>query len=356
MADRRHIYIGNYTKGADAAVYRGEIDTASGALSILGHTKCEDAPSYLALHPTGKYVYVVSETNSHDGGGALSAFAVEAGSGELTFLNLQPTVGSPCHNVVDATGRYSLVANYGGGNIAMHPIAADGSLGEMSDFVQHEGSSVNPERQQEPHAHSINIDASNRFAFCADLGLDKILIYELDLEAGKLKPHGDVSVTPGAGPRHFAMHPGLPKAYVINEISNTITAFDWDVTAGTLSEIQEISTIPADFSDTTSTADIHITPDGRFLYGSNRGHDSIAIYSVDAAGGRDSGQLTALGHQQVPGNPRNFTLSEDGAFLYSGGSNDGEIAIFRIGSDGLLTSAGPVVETPSPVCLKIQSA
>lgn len=347
MADRQLVYIGNYTKGEDAAIYHAEVDAASGALKILGETKCEDAPSYLTLHPTGEYLYVVSEVNSHDGGGAVSAFAIDPDSGDLTFLNLQPTGGSPCHNTVDATGRFVLCANYGGGNVAMHPIAADGSLGEMSDFKQHEGSSINPDRQQEPHAHSINIDPSNRFAFCADLGLDQVIIYDLDLEGGKLKNHGAAAVTAGAGPRHLAMRPKGGRAYVINEISNTITVFDWDQAAGALRQIQEISTVPGDFSGSSHTADIHITPDGRYLYGSNRGHDSIAMYSID-----DRGQLTALGHQQVPANPRNFALSPDGAYLYSGGQNDNTIPVFRVGPDGLLTATGDALETPSPVCLK----
>jgi 6-phosphogluconolactonase len=351
MADRLLVYIGNYTKGEDAAIYHGEIDPASDALRILGRTKCEDAPSYLALHPTGRYLYAVSETNTHDGGGAVSAFAIDSGTGDLTFLNLQPTGGSPCHNTVDASGRYVLSANYGGGSVAVHPISGDGSLGEISDFRQHEGSSINPKRQQEPHAHSINIDPSNRFAFCADLGLDKVVVYDLDLDGGKLKDHGSASVTGGDGPRHFVVHPNRLKAYVINEISNTVTAFDWDESAGTLSEFQEISTVPDDFAGTTHTADIHITPDGRYLYGSNRGHDSIAMYSIDA----HSGQLAALGHQRVPANPRNFVLSPDGACLYSGSHNDDQIQMYRIGDDGLLTATGDAVQTPSPVCLKILS-
>ncbi len=347
MADRQLLYIGNYTKGADAAIYHAEVDPASGALRQLGKTKCEDAPSYLSLHPSGKYLYAVSEVNTHDGGGAVSAFAIDADSGDLTFLNLQPTGGSPCHNTVDSSGRFVLSANYGGGSVAVHPIADDGSLGQMSDFRQHEGSSLNPQRQEGPHAHSINVDPGNRFAFCADLGLDQVIVYGLDLDAGKLQDHSVVSVTAGAGPRHFAIHPRRQQAYVINEISNTITAFDWDETAGTLTQIQELSTIPGDCSDTTHTADIHITPDGRHLYGSNRGHDSIAMYSIDGAG-----QLTGLGHQPVPGNPRNFVLSPDGAFLYSGGANDNTIPVFHIGDDGLLTATGNSLETPSPVCLK----
>ena len=350
MPERQLVYIGNYTRGEDAAIHYGEIDPASGAIQLLGSTACEDAPSYLSLHPSGKYLYAVSETSTHNGGGAVSAFSIDQDSGDLSYLNLQPTGGSPCHNTVDATGRFVLCANYGGGNLAMHPINPDGSLGEMADFQQHVGSSVDEQRQQEPHAHSVNIDPSNRFAFCADLGLDQIVIYELDLEAGKLKTHSAGTVTPGSGPRHFAVHPSRQTAYVINEMGNTITGFDWDETAGTLKQMQEITTIPADYSETTHTADLHITPDGRTLYGSNRGHDSIAIYSIDEAG-----QLTAKGHQDVPATPRNLVLDPTGTWLYSGGQNTNTVPVFRIQGDGGLTATGDVLQTPSPVCLKILS-
>lgn len=350
MSQRLLVYIGNYTRGDDAAIYHGQIDPLTGAIQILGSTPCEDAPSYLSLHPTGKYLYAVSETNTHDGGGAVSAFSIDADSGDLTFLNLQPTGGSPCHNTVDATGRFVLSANYGGGNLAMHPIRDDGSLGEMADFQQHEGSSVNEQRQKEPHAHSVNIDPSNQFAFCADLGLDQVVIYRLDLEQGKLMAHGAGTVTPGSGPRHFAVHPSRRTAYVINEMGNTITAYDWDETAGTLKEVQEITTIPADYAETTHTADLHVTPDGRTLYGSNRGHDSIAIYAIDGAG-----RLTARGFQEVPATPRNFALDPSGTWLYAGGQNTNTVPVFRIGVEGELTATGDVLDTPSPVCLKILS-
>ena len=349
MADRVFVYIGNYTKGDDAAIYHGELDTGSGALRITGKSPCQDSPSYLCLHPDGTHLYAVSETNTHDGGGAVSAFAVDPDSGSLTFLNLQPTGGSPCHNTVDASGRFVLTANYGGGSVAMHPIAADGSLGEMADFKQHEGSSVNPQRQQEPHAHSINLDPGNRFALCADLGLDKVLVYELDLDAGKLRDHGAAAVTPGVGPRHMAFHPDRQAAFVINEIGNTVTAFGYDESAGALTEIQEISTIPDGYADTTHTADLHVSPDGRYLYGSNRGHDSVAVFAIG-----DGGRLTALGHQSVPATPRNFAIDPTGAYLCAGGQNTDEIVVHPIAGDsGLLQPATHTVATPSPVCIKM---
>jgi 6-phosphogluconolactonase len=347
MPSRLLVYLGNYTRG-DAAIYHGEVDTTSGALRILGKTPCEDCPSYLALHPSGRYLYAVNEVNTFDGGGAVSAFSIDPASGGLTFLNLQPTVGSPCHNTVDASGRYVLSANYGGGSICMHPILGDGSLGAMTDFKRHEGSSANPQRQESPHPHSFNIDPANRFAFCADLGLDKILVYELDLEGGKLQEHGSTDVTPGAGPRHFAFHPNRSFGYVINEMGNTVTTFAYDEAAGALSQIQEISTIPDDYGEQTYTADIHVTLDGRFLYGSNRGHDSIALFAI----GQD-GRLTPLGHQAVPATPRNFALDPSGRFLYSGGQNTDTIPVFRIDqASGRLQATGDETAAPTPVCLK----
>ena len=349
MSSRLLVYIGNYTKGDDAAIYHGEIDTVSGALRILDKTLCEDCPSYLSLHPSGRYLYAVNEVDTFDGGGAVSAFSVDADSGKLNFLNIQPTGGSPCQNTVDVSGRYVLSANYVGGSVSMHPILNDGSLGEMSDFKQHEGSGVNADRQEAPHAHSINVDHENHFAYCADLGLDKIFIYELDLDGGKLKDYGTVSVTPGNGPRHFVFHPRRKFAYVINELSNTVTAFAYDAAAGTLKEIQEIPTIPSDYDQTTNTSDIHVTPNGRFLYGSNRGHDSIGVFTIG-----DDGRLSILDHQDVPATPRNFALDPTGTFLYSGGQDTDKIPVFRIDTNsGLLHATGDEAQAPSPVCLKM---
>ena len=340
MPDRFLVYIGNYTRGADAAIYHGEIDPETGQIEMLGKTPCQDCPSYLAIGPSGEYLYAVSEVSD----GAVSAFAIDPDYGDLAFLNLQPTGGSPCHNTVDGSGRYVLCANYGGGSVSMHPIRPDGSLGEMSDFVQHEGSSVNPQRQEGPHAHSIEVDPGNRFAFCADLGLDKVLVYALDLAGGKLKKAGFAPVAPGAGPRHFAFHPTHRYAYVINEIDNTITGFRYDEAGGRLAAIQSIATLPAGF------ADIHVAPDGHWLYGSNRGHDSIAMYRIDAA----SGQLAALGHQAVPATPRSFALDPSGTWLYAGGQSTNEIPLFQVDADsGLLEATAHVAEAPSPVCIKM---
>ena len=350
MADRVLVFIGNYTSGDDAAIHYGEADPDSGALRIHGRTPCEDSPSFLALHPKGRFLYAVNEVSHFDGGGAVSAFAIDADSGALTFLNLQPTGGpGPCHTTVDHSGRCVLSANYGGGSVSMHPVRDDGSLGEISDFHQHEGSSVDPGRQQGPHAHSINVDPGNGFAFCADLGLDEVLVYALDLEAGRLVPHGAGQVTPGAGPRHMAFHPNRRFAYVINEMSNTITVFARNEDGGSLAEVEEVTTLPAGYAETTHTSDIHLSADGRFLYGSNRGHDSIAAFAVHAG----SGRLTALGHAPVPSAPRNFAIDPTGRWLYSGGHHTDRIAVLRVDGSGRLQDTGEGVETPSPVCIKM---
>ena len=348
MTSRTIVYIGNYTSGDDAAIYRGEIDPASGALNILGTTRCEGHPSYLSLRPDGRYLYAVHEVNSYDGGGAVSAFAIDPDSGVLTFLNSQPTVGSPCHNTVDATRSFVLTTNYGGSSWCVHPIGRDGTLGEMTDFRRHEGSGENAERQGEPHPHSVNLDAANRFALVVDLGTDQVVVYEFDPREGKLRDHGATSVSPGAGPRHLAFHPSGRFAYVINELSNTLTAFTYDAGAGVLEEIDEVSTLPADFTGVSYTSAVKLSADGRFIYGSNRGHDSIATFSVG-----DDGHPSLIGLAAVPKEPRDFAIEPSGRFLYSGGHRTDVVTVLGIDAEsGLLHATGERTEMPSPVCFR----
>jgi 6-phosphogluconolactonase len=258
---------------------------------------------------------------------------------------------NPTFLAIHPTGRFLYAAN-GGGSICMLPINEDGSLNEASDFVQHEGSSVNAKRQQGPHAHSANISPNNRSVYIADLGLDKVLIYDLDLDNGKLVPHDPPSVTvaPGEGPRHFAFHPNGQYAYLINEIGNTVNTYAYDVETGNLTELQSITNLPSDFTGTNHTADIHVSPDGKFVYGSNRGHDSITIYAIDES----TGQLTLVGHQSTGGqSPRNIALAPDGNHLLAENQGTGTIVSFVINRDtGELTAAGHEVEVSRPVCLK----
>jgi 6-phosphogluconolactonase len=254
--------------------------------------------------------------------------------------------------VVDRTGKTVLVANYGGGSVAALPVDADGRLGKATSAIQHSGSSVDAQRQATPHAHSINVDPSNRFAVAADLGLDKLLIYRLDAAKGTLAPNDppSASVAPGSGPRHFAFHPNGQFAYVINEMRCTVTAFAFDSQRGALREIQTITTLPHEVKEGYSTAEVQVHPSGKFLYGSNRGHHSIAIFAIDSA----TGKLNAVGHQSTGGKtPRNFAIDPTGQFLLAENQDSDNIVVFRIDTKtGELKATGHVVDVPSPVCVK----
>ena len=343
------VFTGSYSEVEDDGINVYRLDMTSGALEHVSAIAGLQNPSFVALHPHEPVLYAVIET----GDGAVTALAFDERTFELEILNSAATGGSPCHLTVDATGRFVLAANYGGGSVCMMPIRDDGRVEEASDFVQHEGSSVDPQRQTEPHAHSINIDPANRFAFAPDLGLDKIMIYELDLGAGKLRPNPAqpfATTLPGAGPRHFAFLPNRRHAYVINEMGNTITAFAYDDSQGRLEPGDSVPTLPADFDGDSATADIHVAPSGRFLYGSNRGHDSIAIYAIDG----ESGRLRALGHRLTGGQvPRNFGIDPTGTFLLAANMNTNDIRTFRIDpEDGSLTPTGHRVDSASPVCVR----
>lgn len=342
------VFIGSYSAVENDGIYVHDLDLSSGALEPVSAVSGLQNPSFLALHPTRRVLYAVIETAQ----GAVTALSYDEDF-ELTAHGSCPTGGSPCHLMVDATGRFVVAANYGGGSVCMIPLRADGNVeGEASDFVQHQGSSVH-DRQAEPHAHSITIDPGNRFAFAADLGLDKIMIYQLDFDAGKLRPHGTqpFAQTPaGAGPRHMTFSPNRLLAFVINEIDNTITSFNFDESAGTLETVETVSTLPDNFNGDSGTADIHFEPSGRFLYGSNRGHDSIAIYAVDGA----SGRLQTRGHVLTGGqNPRSFAIDPSGNFLLAANQSTNDIHTFRINQDdGSLAPTGHVVEIQAPVSMQ----
>ena len=352
------VYVGTYTRTESEGIYVYRMDEATGELSYLSHATGIENPTFLAIHPNGGYLYAVSEVPEYAGqsSGAIMAYSIDAATGELTFINERPTGGpGPCHVAVDATGRFALVANYLGGSVCVLPIGDDGGLGDATEFVQHKGSSVDPRRQGEPHAHSVNIDSSNRYVFVTDLGTDKVVTYLLDAENGRLSPN-DVpfaKLQDGAGPRHLAFHPNGKSAYVINELDSTVTVFALDGERGTLEENQTLSTLPESFSGTSHCADIHVSPSGRFLYGSNRGHDSIAIYSIDGS----SGKLTFLAHESTGGRtPRNFAIDPTGAFLLAANQDSDTIVTFSIDTDtGLLSATGTVASVPMPVCLKFLS-
>ena len=351
-----YVYVGTYTHGDSEGIYVYRLNGETGTLDYSSKIIGVENPSFLDIHPSGRYLFSVNEIGEFDGkvSGAVTAFYIHESTGEISFLNQRATGGgAPCHVSVDATGKCLLVANYSGGSVTAFPIGKDGRLGEASDFVQHRGSSVNPGRQSAPHAHAIMIDGSNRYAFAPDLGLDKILIYRLDLEGGKLIPNTQpwARVHPGAGPRHLDFHPNGKFAYVINELDSTFTAFRYSENAGTLAEIQTISTLPGDFDGTSHCADIHVHPSGQFIYGSNRGHDSIVICAID----EDTGMLSYIDCESTRGQtPRNFSLNPEGTLLLAANQQTNNIVTFAIDADtGKLTEIGNVAGVPNPVCLKM---
>jgi 6-phosphogluconolactonase len=350
------VYIGTYTGAKSKGIYAFHLDMATGKLTPAASPAAEvRSPSFLAIHPNGRFLYAVNEIADFEGkpAGGVTAFAIDRNTGGLRQLNQQSSRGSgPCHISVDRDGKNVLIANYGGGSVAVLPIQADGSLAPASAFVQHQGSSANPQRQEGPHAHSINLDRANRYAFAADLGLDKILVYRYDAAKGTLTPNepASVSVAPGAGPRHFAFHPSGRYAYVINEMGNTVTAFNYDPERGILKQTQSMSTLPALAAGPSYTAEVQCHPTRPFLYGSNRGHDSIAIIRVESTTGR----LIPVGHQLTGGKtPRNFGIDPTGTFLIAANQGSDNLVVFRIDPEtGTLKQVGEPVSVGSPVCVK----
>jgi len=350
------VYVGTYTGGSSKGIYLLHLDLAAGKLDTPELAAEVANPSFVAVHPSRPLLYAIGEIGEFAGkkAGAVSALAINAKSGKLTLLNQKSSRGAgPCHLAVDRTGRCVLVANYGGGSVACLPIRADGRLGEATSFIQHKGSSVNRQRQEGPHAHCINLDAANLFAVSADLGLDQVLIYRLDAQKGQLAPNDPAwaTVTPGAGPRHFAFHPSAPFAYVINELDSTVTAFSYDAVRGALQPIESVSTLPADFQGKNYPAEVQVHPSGKFLYGSNRGHDSIAIFAIDS----QTGKLRPLGHEPTRGkNPRNFAIDPTGAFLLAANQDTHNVVVFRIDPQtGLLRATGHSADVPMPVCVEM---
>ncbi len=353
------LFVGTYTESLPhvqataKGIYGYERNPDTGQMTYIDWFQAPPNPSFLAVHPTKDLVFCVSEVANSDNfaGGGVASLTLDPATGRLTLLDQHPSLGTwPCHVTLDAAGRHVLLANYMSGSVGVVPFDGAGRFQEGAVQIQHAGSSVNPERQEGPHAHSVNLDATDRYAIAADLGLDQAKIYRYDPERGSLTEHNVLKVAPGSGPRHFAFHPNQPWAYLLNEIRATIDVCRWDVDTGTLESIQTIDTLPADWEGHVSTADIHVHPNGRWVYNSNRGHDSITMYAIDPA----TGMLTLLGHESTQGRtPRNFTLDPEGAFLYAANQDSGTIVVFRIEPDtGRLTATGEVVEVPNPVCLQ----
>jgi 6-phosphogluconolactonase len=352
------MFIGTYTSGESESegIYSCVFNADDGTLTQPTLAAEAVNPSFLALHPTGDFLYCVNEVSEGPGRGSgqVTAYAMNRGDGSLERLNTQSSLGgAPCHCNVDAEGNWLLVANYVGGNVVVFPITEDGSLSQSSSGVQHSGSSVNEQRQKGPHAHSINLSSDNQFAYAADLGVDKILIYRFDAQQGIIAPNSPYAVTlsPGSGPRHFSIHPNGLLAYTNNELTSSVTAFRREPESGALTPIQELSTLPTDFEGSNSTAECVVHPTGLFLYVSNRGHDSIAVFAIDEV----SEQLTQVEFEPTGGKtPRNFVIDPTGQWLLAENQGSNTIVVFRIDlKTGELEPAGQQIEVPRPVCIRM---
>jgi 6-phosphogluconolactonase len=353
LAGESLVYFGTYSGAKSQGIYVSRFDSATGKLTtpeLAGEIK---NPTFLAVAPGGNFLYAVSEVDNIGGKptGAVAAFALDAKNGKLMPLNQQNSGGGgPCHISVDATSKCLLVANYGGGSIAALPIHADGSLGEALTKIQHTGSSVNTNRQAGPHAHSIFPSPDNRFTLDCDLGLDKISINHLDASAAKLTPNDPpfATVMPGFGPRHLVFSADGKFVYVINEMGSTVTAFSYAAPDAAMTEVQTISTLPKDFSGNSTCAEIVLHPNGKFLYASNRGHDSIAVFAVD----QKTGKLTFVEHQSTQGRtPRHFAIDPTGRWLLAENQASDSVVVFAIDPEsGKLKPTGQTLSIGSPVC------
>jgi 6-phosphogluconolactonase len=350
-------YVGTYTQEGSKSqgIYAFRFDPTTGQSTALGLAAETTNPSFVALHPNGRFLYAVNELQKYNGpnSGGVSAFAVDPGTGKLTFLNEVPSRGAdPCYIIVDKSGKWVLVANYTGGSVAVFPIHEDGRIGEATTFVQHHGHGADPKRQEGPHAHSIDLSPDNRVAFGDDLGLDELLVYKFDSSKGTLTANIPpfVKLDPGSGPRHFALHPSGKFGYVVAEMASTVTALSVDLNRGRVRRLQTISTLPKDFKGENDDAEVHVHPSGKFLYASNRGHDSIAVFAIDA----NKGTLSKIDDVPTQGKiPRSFEIDPTGHFLLAENSKSDNIVIFRIDQNtGRLTATGQVLEVGSPVCVK----
>jgi len=347
------VYLGTYTGAKSKGIYVCRFDSATGRLSDPELAVATTSPSFLALHPNRRFLYAVGETSNLGGKrvGAVSAFSLDGKTGKLKLLNRQSSGGAgPCQLTADQTGKCLLVANYGSGSIAALPIRADGTLGEPGTIIQHEGSSVNPERQSGPHAHCLITDPANRFAFACDLGLDKVLVYRLDPAQATLAANDPpfASIKPGSGPRHLAFDPSGRFAFLTSEMSSTLTAFGYDAKRGTLKELQTVSTLPEGFAGAKSGAEVQVHPSGKFVYASNRGHDSIAVFGLDPR----SGKLTYVEHQSTRGKtPRHFVIDPAGQWLLAENQDSDSVVVFRVDAKtGRLSPTGQTVDVGSPTC------
>ncbi|MCX7787305.1 MAG: lactonase family protein [Spirochaetes bacterium] len=360
------VFIGTYTEpirfgtgvvlqGKGKGIYWLTLDLSDGSLQWEGFTEQVRNPSYLTVSPNRMFLYTVNELKEYEGkqSGSLTAYRIDWLHKRFLFLNRQPSLGTdPCHVTINSEGTHLFVSNFMSGSVVVFPIHADGSLGEPTDFIQHQGSSVDPVRQTGPHAHSLTLDLAERFAFVPDLGIDQIVIYSFDQKTGKLlkAPIPTCPVSKGAGPRHFEFHPSGRFAFLINELASTLQLYEFDGETGNLILKQTVSTLPIGYTGPNTCADLHVHPSGRFVYGSNRGHDSIVVFNMD----EENGSLQYNYHQSTFGKtPRNFAVDPTGNYLVVANQDSDMIVTFKIDTkDGKLIKASSI-EIPTPVCVKL---
>lgn len=346
-------YVGTYTQGFAKGIYSLKYDPTTGSLTplaVIGSV----SPSFLAVSPNRRVLVAVNESRRYNGilnSGSVSSFSIDPATGDLAPINVVPSRGAdPCHVTFDRTGRWLFVANYSGGSISVFSVAEDGTLGEASQIVEHQGASnANPVRQDAPHVHSVTISPDNKFLYAADLGKDVIAVYVFDAASGALTPHTVAAVKPGSGPRHIAFSRDRRYLYAVNELSATVTTFWHDPATATLEELQTISTLPLGYRDDKSAAEIAVDPSGRFLYASNRFHNSIAAFSIDA----EQGLLRLVGIVATQGRtPRHFAIDAEGSHLIVANQDTDTLTVFNIDQDtGALTLASEPLGVPRPVCV-----
>jgi len=352
------VYVGTYTGEKSKGIYLFRLQSdnpQSATLVPVGLAAETPSPSFLEIDSRRRLLFAVNEVGQFEGKptGAVTAFSIDRDTGKLTQLNQQSSMGAgPCHLVLDRQRRHLLIANYSSGSVCVLPVGTDGRLGAASDVVQHSGSSVNPDRQKGPHAHCVTMDPGNRFALVCDLGLDKVMVYRFDASRGKLTPHDPpfAAIKPGSGPRHMVFRPDGRFAYVVNEMSSTVAVFEYTPGSGVLKEIQTVSTLPAYFTGDNTTAEIDVHPSGKWLYASNRGHNTIVLFNIDRA----KGTLTYVEEQVTRGStPRHFGIDPSGRHFAVGNQNSDTILMAQIdGGTGRLKPSSALASAPTPVCMK----
>ena len=349
------VFISAFATGDDGAIHALRLNLSTGKLTTIHRTTDVQQPFFLALSPDNQFLYSIHAPNGFGGKehDEIAAYKILDSEGKLGLLNRQSALGSAaCYLDVDKTGKTLLVANYSTGSVASFPVRADGSLGKAATFVQHNGSSIDASRQEAPHAHCFVISPDNRFAYAADLGLDQLLGYKLTADQARVAPNQQafVRTVPGSGPRHLIFHPQSHRVYVINELKNSVSCFDYDGASGVLVERQTVSTLPEEFDGTSYCADLKITPNGKYLYGTNRGHDSIVAYRIG-----DDGGLTRLAIEPSLGKgPQNLAITPNGAFLLCANMPGNNVVVFRIHPEnGALSAVGEPLEIPMPSCIRV---